>query len=211
MPWALGPEACGIPAPGPGIEPSSPALEGRVSTPGPPGKSLRFESFIFQCSDLVKWRVRTFYPVLTGGATQHVLRGSCTWTGPSDPVWAEEETEMGGDSGNQKERRVVLTPVVGANWRSCPSLLLSHKHGWDPVSTLPTTGNWYVNKESYCSYYESDDSLEFSWFLISLRRAYEDTVFLLTIIIHQLLIRCTRKTHGCYEISAKGAWPERSH
>ena len=35
----LGPEAWGILAPRPGIEPVSPALEGEVLTPGPPGKS----------------------------------------------------------------------------------------------------------------------------------------------------------------------------
>ena len=32
-------EACGILAPQPGIEPAPPALEGEVSTTGPPGKS----------------------------------------------------------------------------------------------------------------------------------------------------------------------------
>ena len=33
------PEACGILVPRPGIEPASPALEGRFLTTGPPGKS----------------------------------------------------------------------------------------------------------------------------------------------------------------------------
>ena len=33
------PQACGILAPQPGIKPSSPALEGKVITTGPPGKS----------------------------------------------------------------------------------------------------------------------------------------------------------------------------
>ena len=37
--WFFGPEACGILAPRPGIEPAPPALEGRVLTTGPPGKS----------------------------------------------------------------------------------------------------------------------------------------------------------------------------
>ena len=36
------PAACGILAPWPGMEPASPALEGRLSTMGPPGKSLEF-------------------------------------------------------------------------------------------------------------------------------------------------------------------------
>ena len=34
------PAICGISVPGPGIEPASPALEGRFLTTGPPGKSL---------------------------------------------------------------------------------------------------------------------------------------------------------------------------
>ena len=37
--WFFGPEACGILAPRPGIEPAPPALEGEVLTTGPPGKS----------------------------------------------------------------------------------------------------------------------------------------------------------------------------
>ena len=36
------PVACGILVPRPGIEPTSPALEGRFFTAGPPGKSLFF-------------------------------------------------------------------------------------------------------------------------------------------------------------------------
>ena len=38
--WLFGPEACGILACRPGIEPAPPALEGEVLTTGPPGKSL---------------------------------------------------------------------------------------------------------------------------------------------------------------------------
>ena len=38
--WFFDCMACGIIAPQPGIEPSSPALEGKVLTTGPPGKSL---------------------------------------------------------------------------------------------------------------------------------------------------------------------------
>ena len=37
--WPLVYEACGILVPQPGIEPTSPALEGEVLTTGPPGKS----------------------------------------------------------------------------------------------------------------------------------------------------------------------------
>ena len=38
--WPFGRKPCGILAPWPGIEPAPPALEGKVSTTGPPGKSL---------------------------------------------------------------------------------------------------------------------------------------------------------------------------
>ncbi|XP_060140769.1 RNA-binding protein 38 isoform X2 [Globicephala melas] len=38
--WFFGCEACGILVPRPGIEPAPPALEGKVPTTGPPGKSL---------------------------------------------------------------------------------------------------------------------------------------------------------------------------
>ena len=37
--WVLGLEACGILVPRPGVEPTLPALEGKVLTIGPPGKS----------------------------------------------------------------------------------------------------------------------------------------------------------------------------
>ena len=38
--WFFGPEACGILAPRPGIEPTPPALDSEVLTTGLPGKSL---------------------------------------------------------------------------------------------------------------------------------------------------------------------------
>ena len=38
----FGLEACGILTPQPGIEPTPPALEGEVLTPGPSGKTLGF-------------------------------------------------------------------------------------------------------------------------------------------------------------------------
>ena len=48
------PEACGILAPWPGIEPTPPALEGKVLTTGPPGKPPRIHSlftiFFFWCT-----------------------------------------------------------------------------------------------------------------------------------------------------------------
>ena len=40
MLWFFGCEACGILAPWPGIQATTPMLEGEVLTAGPPGKSL---------------------------------------------------------------------------------------------------------------------------------------------------------------------------
>ena len=42
--YVFDPKARGILTPQPGIEPSPDALEGKVLTAGPPGKSLRFIS-----------------------------------------------------------------------------------------------------------------------------------------------------------------------
>ena len=41
--WFFGYKACRILAPGPGIKPLSSAMEGKVLTTGPPGKSLNFK------------------------------------------------------------------------------------------------------------------------------------------------------------------------
>ena len=43
--FCFGPEACGILALQPGIEPATPTLEGKVLTTGPPGKSLACHLF----------------------------------------------------------------------------------------------------------------------------------------------------------------------
>ena len=40
--WFFGHEACGIPAPQPGIKPVPPALAGQVLMTGPPEKSLEW-------------------------------------------------------------------------------------------------------------------------------------------------------------------------
>ena len=48
--WFFGHKACGILAPQPGIKPTPPALEGKVLTTGPPGKSLTFYSL--QCCQM---------------------------------------------------------------------------------------------------------------------------------------------------------------
>ena len=45
--WVLGPEVCGILASLPGIEPTSPALEGKVLTTGVPGRSQESQFFFF--------------------------------------------------------------------------------------------------------------------------------------------------------------------
>ena len=44
--WSLGPEACGILVPWPGIRPTPLALEGQVPTTGPPGKSKNMSSWM---------------------------------------------------------------------------------------------------------------------------------------------------------------------
>ena len=44
--WFFGPDACGVLSPSPEIELASPALEGKVLTPGPPGK-FQISAFIF--------------------------------------------------------------------------------------------------------------------------------------------------------------------
>ena len=56
------PVACGIPVPRPGIEPTSPALEGGLLTTGPPGKSLEVENiflpqwcWVWPCGLLGQW------------------------------------------------------------------------------------------------------------------------------------------------------------
>ena len=58
--WYFGHEACGILAPQPGIEPTPPALEGKVLTTGPPGKSLFF--FPSEANFLVGLRSGLFPP-----------------------------------------------------------------------------------------------------------------------------------------------------
>ena len=47
--WFFDPEACGILAPQPGIEPESPALQGEVLTTGPPRKS-QFNTVYSECT-----------------------------------------------------------------------------------------------------------------------------------------------------------------
>ena len=53
--WFFGPEPCGILPPGPGIQPTSPALEGRVLTTGPPGKSPTAFEWTLVNNSLVAW------------------------------------------------------------------------------------------------------------------------------------------------------------
>ena len=45
--WFFGLEACGIEAPRPGIKPVLPALDGKILTTGPPGKSLSGSYLLF--------------------------------------------------------------------------------------------------------------------------------------------------------------------
>ena len=52
------PAACGILAPWPGIEPGSPALQGRFLTTGPPGKSLKW--IILRAMKILQWFLYLF-------------------------------------------------------------------------------------------------------------------------------------------------------
>ena len=58
------PMACGISVPRPGIEPTSPALEGGFSTTGPPGKSLHL--FLSVSFSSVKYMFNTFAHLSVG-------------------------------------------------------------------------------------------------------------------------------------------------
>ena len=50
--WFFGLEACGILAPWPGIEPAPPALESKVPTTGPPGKSPTLHDYKFYVGEV---------------------------------------------------------------------------------------------------------------------------------------------------------------
>ena len=58
----FGREACGIPAPPPGIEPSPPASEGEAPNTGPPGKSLPPEGFE-QKHDTISFVIKKYFLV----------------------------------------------------------------------------------------------------------------------------------------------------
>ena len=77
--WFFDCMACGIIAPQPGIEPSSPALEGKVLTTGPPGKSL---NDLFKYSLSIRQR-RQWHPtpVLLPGKShgRRSLEGCSPW------------------------------------------------------------------------------------------------------------------------------------
>ena len=56
--WFFGHKACGILDPRPGIQPTPPALEGKVSTTGTPGKSQKIQYFkmlIFSNLPIEQW------------------------------------------------------------------------------------------------------------------------------------------------------------
>ena len=51
MCWFFGPMACGILAPRPGIEPTSPSLEGEVLTTRPPGSPANDPVYAVLCAE----------------------------------------------------------------------------------------------------------------------------------------------------------------
>ena len=65
----FGHEACGILAPQPGTEPTTPALEGKVLTTGPPGKSLDQLNFELRTPDLRKQRQEEALLVVAAAAS----------------------------------------------------------------------------------------------------------------------------------------------
>ena len=59
--WFFGYKVCRILAPGPGIEPLSSALEGKVLTTGPPGKSLNFKVMNFMSQEFYLNKKTSFF------------------------------------------------------------------------------------------------------------------------------------------------------
>ena len=63
--WIFGQEACGILVPWLGIEPKATALESKVLTTGPPGKS---RYYYYYCYDVIRLPLTNIYgaPMVSG-------------------------------------------------------------------------------------------------------------------------------------------------
>ena len=82
--WLLACEACGILAPQPGTEPTIPALEGKVITTGPPGKSLDQLDFELRTPDLKKQRQEEAFLVVAAAASVQSIKVEQCWPHQAD-------------------------------------------------------------------------------------------------------------------------------
>ena len=111
--WVLIHEACGIPAPRPGIEPTSSAWEGKVLTPGLPEKSQDHDS----CTS--EWTGQPWRQPHVGGQESPSLSSlsSAVPLGPPDvaPVW------VSGQSVLIKKHLFSLKKYLGMDdkWHGC--------------------------------------------------------------------------------------------
>ena len=82
--WLLACEACRILAPQPGTEPTIPALEGKVITTGPPGKSLDQLDFELRTPDLKKQRQEEAFLVVAAAASVQSIKVEQCWPHQAD-------------------------------------------------------------------------------------------------------------------------------
>ena len=96
------PATCGIVVPRPGIEPQSPALESRFSTPGPPGKSF---PIIFSLPFLLLLHLKDG---LSHSDQHSKYRGKIFWEFPIFQSRRTEKRASGSQrvSGNPEEERL---------------------------------------------------------------------------------------------------------
>ena len=82
--WLLACKACGILAPQPGTKPTTPALEGKVLTTGPPGKSLDQLDFELRTPDLKKQRQEEALLVVAAAASVQSTKVQQCWPHQAD-------------------------------------------------------------------------------------------------------------------------------
>ena len=82
--WLLACKACGILAPQPGTEPTIPALEGKVLTTGPPGKTLDQLDFELRTPDLKKQRQEEAFLVVAAAASVQSIKVQQCWPHQAD-------------------------------------------------------------------------------------------------------------------------------
>ena len=111
--------ACGILVPRPGIEPVSPALQGRFLTTGPPGKP--------PCQLTIDGSMYNQFPVFLAAL------GICTTLGMSVPFVHPRHPACFGIANNTLFNKSLLN-TYGLKWRRqwhpTPVLLPGKSHGW---------------------------------------------------------------------------------